>query len=134
MYTLLKFNKKREKMKKILLGMIAVATLSFGSATMIKGSTQTVSFNSSPEGAIVKIDGIATCTTPCSVMVKNSSKNKVVSFTKKGYSTMSIPMNSSFQAGYFLLDILWDLGTTDFITGALYEYEPNNYMIELKKK
>jgi len=120
-------------MKKIVLATVVLASLAFGSASITKGSTQNISFNSEPEGAIVKIDGIATCTTPCAVMVKNGSKNKMVSFTKKGYTTMSIPMNSE-MAGITWLNILWDLSTTDILTGAAWEYAPNNYMIELKKK
>lgn len=120
-------------MKKIVLTTVALASLAFGSATIIKGSTQNISFNSNPEGAVVKIDGVATCTTPCSAMIKNSSKNKNISFTKDGYTTMTLPMNSEF-AGVTFLSIFWDLSTTDLITGSAYEYAPNNYMIELKKK
>lgn len=120
-------------MKKILLACLATVTLSFGSATIIKGSTQTVSFDSNPQGATVKIDGIATCQTPCSALLKNGHKSKMVSFYKDGYETLNIPMNSEFS-GVTFLSIIWDLSTTDLLTGSAYEYAPNNFMAELKKK
>jgi len=119
-------------MKKILLGMVAVATLSFGSAGIISGTSQSISFNSEPEGASVLLDGQMKCKTPCTVSVK---KNKFtnITFKKDGYKSQNVPLTTSFDS-VTLLDIFWDFSTTDLLTGAAYEYAPNSYMVELKKK
>ncbi len=119
-------------MKKILLGLVALSTLSFGSATIASGTSQTVSFNSSPDGASVLVDGQMKCKTPCSVSLKKN-KYSNITFTKEGYEPKNVPLTKSYD-GIALLNIFWDLSTTDMITGAAYEYAPNSYMVELKKK
>lgn len=119
---------------------ISLATLvaltsssAFASATVISGASQNVSFNSSPEGATVKIDGVTTCTTPCTVSLPKAHATKTVSFSKEGYETNSLPIATEFD-GVAILDVFWDLSTTDLITGAAWKYSPNNYFSDLKKK
>jgi len=113
---------------------IAVTTsLMFGSATLISGTNQNVTFNSKPEGAVVMIDGIKTCTTPCTVSLPRSSKEKAVSMTKDGYETYTMPLSGSYNS-VALLSIFWDYSTTDLISGAAFEYKPNSYFMELKAK
>jgi len=119
-------------MKKLgLLLSLGAASLLFGSASIIKGSTQNVTFDSKPDGAVVKIDGVKTCVTPCTVPIGNSSKNKMVTIEKKGYTTMNRTLNSEF-APVTILSIFWDLSTTDLVTGAAWQYAPNSYFIELQ--
>ena len=119
-------------MKKILLGTVAAVSLSFGSATIANGSSQTISFNSNPEGATVLVDGQMKCKTPCSVSLKKNKYSNVV-FKKDGYASQTVSLTKSFDS-IALLNIFWDLSTTDMISGAAFEYAPNNYMVELKKK
>ncbi len=119
-------------MRIILLGIITISTLCFSAATITKGSKQRVNFDSKPIGAIIRIDGISTCQTPCSIRIKTSARNKFVTIEKDGYETMRLTMNSEF-AEITVLSLLWDLGTTDFITGAAWEYTPYNYFFELNK-
>lgn len=107
--------------------------MAFGSASIISGSNQNVTFNSNPEGATVLIDGVASCTTPCTISLPKAHADKMVSFRKDGYETFSMPMTTSYN-GVALLNIFWDLSTTDMITGAAWNYAPNNYFSELKKK
>lgn len=123
-------------MKKVLTGLVGVAaaaTMAFGSATIISGANQNVTFNSNPEGAMVKIDGVKTCTTPCTVSLPKAKAQKMVSFEKEGYESVSLPINTEYN-GAALLNIFWDLSTTDLITGAAWNYSPNNYFSDLKKK
>jgi len=120
-------------MKKILLGLVAVATLGFSSATIINGTTQAISIDSIPSGAKVYVDGQLRGTTPTSVMMKKSLSSHSIRIQKDGYGTQNIVMEKSFDP-VAILDILWDLGTTDILTGSVMEYSPNNYMVELKKK
>jgi hypothetical protein len=126
----------RKKMtKRILLATTAIAgsLLFTGCATIISGSTQNVSFNSQPEGATVMIDGIKSCATPCTISLPKTGKEKTIAMAKEGFETYTLPMTSSYN-GVALLNIFWDLSTTDLITGAAFEYKPNNYYIELKAK
>lgn len=120
-------------MKRILIGTIASVSIMFGSANIIAGGTQNVSFNSKPEGAVVMIDGVKSCTTPCTVTLDKAYKPKQLSMSKEGYETFSIPMTVEYD-GVALLNIIWDLSTTDLVSGAAYQYNPNTYYMELKAK
>lgn len=116
------------------LGFVSIlsASLAFGSATIISGSNQNVTFNSKPEGASVMVDGIKTCVTPCTVSLKKAYKPKSLSMSKDGYETMTVPMTTQYD-GVALLNIFWDLSTTDAATGSAWEYQPNTYFMELKE-
>lgn len=119
--------------KRILTGVVLSASMMFGSAGIISGSTQNVHFNSNPEGATVMIDGVKSCTTPCTLVMDKAYAPKQVSMNKAGYETFSVPMTVEYD-GVALLNIFWDLSTTDLITGSAYQYSPNNYFMELKTK
>ena len=119
-------------MKKVLVLSAICANLVWGSATVISGSTQTVTFNSEPEGAKVLIDGVQKCKTPCSLTLKRNKYDNVT-FKKDGYQTKTVPLESSFN-GVALLSIFWDLSTTDILTGSAFEYAPNEYFVEMKPK
>jgi hypothetical protein len=120
-------------MKKILLGMVAIVTLSFGSATIFSGSTQAISIDSVPSGAKVYVDGQLRGTTPTSVMMDKTLSGHTIRVQKEGYGVSNVVMQRSFDP-VAILSLFWDLSTTDFLTGNMMEYSPNNYMIELKKK
>ncbi len=123
----------KEKMMKKLLVLSAVGvSLVFGSATLISGTTQNVSFNSEPEGAIVLVDGVKKCKTPCTLSLTRGD-NESVTFTKKGYKSKTLPLESTYN-GVALLSIFWDFSTTDIISGAASEYSPNQYFVELEQK
>lgn len=113
-------------MKKALI-LIAVATSVFvsGCATIISGTTQTLSFSSEPEGAEVLLDGRSFGVTPLSIRVKKN-KFSVVTFKKSGYQSAMIPIDTSYD-GVALLSIFWDLSTTDILSGAAWEYSPATY-------
>jgi hypothetical protein len=54
-------------------------------------------------------------------------------FKKDGYSTQTMALDTSYDA-IALLNVFWDLSTTDLITGNAYEYAPNTYFARLRKK
>ncbi len=118
-------------MRKIVLATVTLASLAFGSATIISGSEQDINFNSEPEGVSVKLNGNLLCTTPCMKVIKKHT-GKILTFEKEGYKTRQMIMSESVN----VLTILGGLfgTTTDSSTGALWEYSPNNYYIELKEK
>ena len=97
---------------------------------MIKGTTQTVTFNSDPDGAEVMIDGKSFGTTPLSVTLKKNKWDTIM-IKKSGYATQTVPLEKRYDE-FALLNIFWDLSTTDLITGAAYEYRPNQYYFQLK--
>lgn len=51
---------------------------------------------------------------------------------KEGYKTVSRDITKSYDP-VTVLSIFWDYSTTDMISGAAFEYEPNSYFVELAK-
>ena len=114
--------------------MVAIVTLSFGSATIFTGSTQAITIDSEPGGAKVYIDGQLRGTTPTSVMMdKTLIAEHTIRIQKDGYAVVNVVMERSYNP-VSLLSLFWDLSTTDILTGNVMEYSPNNYYVELKKK
>ena len=117
-------------MQRILL-LVVAAFLTSACASVFKGTDQTLTFTSEPSGAEVLIDGISQGVTPTSVRLK---KNKYTSILvkKKGYNTITRPLEKAYD-GIALLNVVWDCSTTDFITGAVYEYQPSSYHFSLER-
>ena len=101
-----------------------------GCATVINGTTQSMTFDSKPQGAEVSIDGAYVGITPLTLKL-GKNKKESVQVKKAGYKTVSRDITKSFDP-VALVDIFWDLSTTDFITGAAMKYEPNSYFFELQ--
>lgn len=116
--------------------LIALSFLAFssfyGCAGIIKGTSQTITITSEPEGATVLIDGQERGVTPLTVKLKKNKYSSIM-VKKKGYSTRNQPLEKKYDATA-LLNIFWDSSTTDLISGAAYEYEPNSYHFTLTKK
>ena len=98
-------------------------------ATIISGTTQAVSIDSNVSGASVIIDGSNVGRTPFSGKIKRQ-RETIAMVRKEGYVAQSFTMSSSFNP-VAILSILWDYSTTDFLTGAVWEYSPSQYYIEL---
>lgn len=104
-----------------------------GCASIVSGTTQTVSFHSNPEGATVMVDGTTLGKTPLSMTLKKG-KYRSVSFEKEGYKKLVLPMQSRMD-GWFWGNILIGgaLGsTTDGVSGAAHEYSPGQFMVSLE--
>ena len=117
-------------MKKLVGLAIAFLCMS-GCATVLKGSNQTVAFNSEPDGAQVIIDGVPMGMTPTSLSLKKN-KFKNVMFKKEGYNQQTLALDTAYDA-LALLNVFWDLSTTDLLTGNAYEYAPNAYFVKLSR-
>ena len=120
-------------MKKIIFCIIALASLAFGSATIFNGSTQSISIDSEPSGARVFVDGQLRGLTPLSIMMDKSISSHEIRVQKEGFADINVPFTKSFDP-IAILNIFWDLSTTDFLTGNVMEYTPNNYYFTLQKK
>ena len=114
------------------LAVVALSLLISGCATILSGSTQAISIDSDPVGAMVKVDGAHVGSTPWSGIVKKK-RNIRVDVEKVGYSREQMAIQGSFNPVSLLSIFLWDLGTTDFLTGAMWEYSPNSFYFKLRK-
>ncbi|MDQ1244963.1 MAG: hypothetical protein QG565_1304 [Campylobacterota bacterium] len=119
--------------KKIILGLVAATSMAFGSASIIDGSSTNITFNSKPEGAKVQVDGIVMCVTPCTVKLQNQKRQQMITFDKEGYERMSVPLTTNYN-GVAILNVFWDLSTTDLLTGAAWKYDPTSFFMELTPK
>ena len=121
-------------MKKIILSLsiISMFMIFTSCATVISGTQQNISFDSSPAGAAVYLDGDRIGITPFSTSLK---KNKYKSFRVEldGYHTVSRSLGKEVDL-VALLSFFWDFGTTDVLSGAVMKYDSNSYFIELQKK
>jgi hypothetical protein len=117
----------------------SIITISFASALLLmtgcasifKGTDQVLTITSDPDGATVRIDGKPVGVTPLSTKVKKNNADSIM-IEKDGFRTETMPLDKKYD-GIALLNIFWDFSTTDFITGAAYEYQPSTYHFKMKK-
>lgn len=110
-------------------------TLSGGCATIVAGSSQTVTFDSSPQGANVLIDGQTFGATPTSISLKKGD-HETISFQLQDYRTVSMDLGTRVEPWFFGNFILGGLfgTTTDMSSGAIYKYSPDRYFVTLTPK
>jgi hypothetical protein len=102
-------------------------------ATIFTGTKDVISFDSEPKGAMVYIDGLEVCRTPCRTPVKRSLEGKQVELSLDGYETRVILLDTKFN----LVSVL-NLGNIlgwgiDALTGTIMRYDRKNYKVELQK-
>ncbi len=117
----------------LLMGITLSAT---SCASIITGTKDKITFNSTPEGAKVFHKGIEKCTTPCTAEVPRSLSKQIVTFEKEGYNSKEVKLTKTFNP-VTLVNIL--LGGAigvgiDAATGSLTKYSPKAYQIELEQK
>jgi hypothetical protein len=99
------------------LGLTAALPFSGGCATLLNSDTQPVTFNSEPEGALVRIDGVAYGRTPVTIPVPRKGWDKQVLMSHDGYKTEIFTLNNTLS-GTTLLNVLWWPGAiVDGISG-----------------
>lgn len=98
-----------------------------GCATILKGSTDTVSFSSDPSGAKVYVNGSLMGTVPIQLELK-SNQTYTIEFRKEGYENKTVILNNSVGAGYIILDILFGLVPiiVDAATGNWYSLDQSH--------
>jgi hypothetical protein len=116
-----------------LLVILLVSTAS-GCASIIDGRTQTVTFNSEPQGAQIIINGMPMGVTPASIGLKRSDyDNANLLFRREGFQDQTVTMRTKLN-GWFWGNVISGglLGSaTDAISGAMWEYSPNNHFVTL---
>lgn len=66
-------------------------------ATLFTGTKDRITFNSTPSGATIYIDGVEQCKTPCTMKVKRSINDTAVEFKLDGYETRLITLSKEFN-------------------------------------
>lgn len=106
-----------------------------GCASILTGTSQPVSFNSTPTGAIVQV-GPYTVTTPATLLLKRGSTYQV-RFHRDGYVDQVVPLGSSFN-GWFLGNFIFGFGGLigmgiDLATGAYVWIDQDNVTVALER-
>lgn len=122
--------------KRLLLLLLGIVTLfcTNGCATIISGTTQPVTLSSSPDGATVTVSGQVIGKTPTTINLERKSK-QVVEFDKEGYTKQKVQLDTKFNP-WVLANVIFCFScvfstTTDYASGAAYEYMPYHYYVTL---
>jgi len=103
-------------------------------ATLFKGTTEEINFNSNPIGVEVWIDGKMMGKTPVKFKL-SVKKTYVIEFKAEGYETRTVNLTNHVQAGWIILDVLGGLIPViiDAVTGAWYTIDEKYVNVTLKK-
>jgi len=119
----------------VTIGIMVLLFITAGCASIMSGKTQDVTINSSPTGATVYLNGKQLGKTPLSVKVDRPNKEAgALKFEKEGYKTLEIPYAKKMNS-WLLGNILFGgtFGTTtDYASGAMYEYQPDFLQVTLE--
>lgn len=113
-----------------------VVSLHFAScATLFKGTTQEVHFNSSPQKARVIVNGVDMGETPVALKLE-SKKTYTIEFRAEGFKSKSHTISNHVGAGWIILDVLAGLVGViiDAATGAWYSLDQTNIDAVLEKQ
>lgn len=104
-----------------------------GCATLLGGTTQTLSVNSNVNGARVFFNDSLLGVTPWTASVPRGRKG-VMKVTADGYQPYQVAMNNKVTSLFWVNIFSGTAGsTTDAATGAMYEYEPSTFMVTLQR-
>jgi hypothetical protein len=109
-----------------------------GCATVTRGTTETVGFDSSPSGAEMRASNGLACTTPCSLVAKRN-ESFVAAFTKPGLIPQQVTVDTvivgegvAAAAGNAVVGGLVGL-SVDAITRAGFNHWPNPVSVTLER-
>lgn len=115
---------------KLVLAALSICILS-GCGTVFSGTTQAVSIDSNVQGASVAIDGNVVGVTPFAGKIQRR-KDSIALVSKAGYTSQPVALSTTFNPLSIISIVCWDLGTTDCLTGACWEYAPSSYYVNLR--
>ena len=108
-----------------------------GCASIVDGKSQAVVFNTTPDGAEVIYNNTKLGVTPFTSILQRSEADKmVVVVRKEGYEDQNVQLTTRINYWFWGNILAGGLigSTTDFVSGAYVEYEPNKYFINLVPK
>ena len=105
-----------------------------GCSTVMNGTSQMVSINADVSEADVMVNGVSVGKTPFSGKIKRSNKTEI-KVSKTGYETVVITPETKLPVAFWGNIIIGGVlgSTTDGVSGAVYEYKPNTFYVNLKK-
>lgn len=114
---------------------ISVFLLSSSCATIFKGTSQEVNFNSDPQKAEVCVNGTKMGETPVALKLV-CKKTYTIEFKREGYETKAYTITNHVGAGWVILDVLTGLVgvIVDAATGAWYSLDQKNVNAILEKQ
>lgn len=123
-------------MKKIItISAAVILSISLTScATIFTGTSDRITFNSTPEGAKVLEKGIEKCTTPCTYKFSRSLSEKTVEIKKDGYQNKVIELDTKFNSVSILNLFNVFYWAIDAATGSIKKYDTKVYNVELEPK
>lgn len=114
-------------------GVLVLGLSLTGCATILGGKQQTITVNANVSGADVYLNQTLLGKTPLTAKVKRGQEG-VLRVTAEGYQPYQAALNKKISS-LFWVNILSGGAfgsTTDYTTGAMYEYEPDTYMVTLQ--
>ena len=96
-----------------------------GCATIMTGTTESVSINTDPIGAKVELSNGSTCLTPCNISVPKKGTIQVT-IRKDGCRTHTTALIPTLSGTGVVLG-----GLIDYGTGAVYHHQPNPLFVHL---
>lgn len=104
--------------------LLTMLLLTQGCCSIFTADPQTVSVDSKPEGAKVRI-GPHKGTTPYTVSLPRG-KNYTIQASYKG-KDQTLDLNKNIEPVYFVNILFWPGLIIDLATGKMWKYEPTNY-------
>jgi len=104
-----------------------------GCATIVSGTTQQITFQSTPDGAVVRLNGRELGKTPLTLMLEKKDP-QLFTVEKEGFKTYEGSMSTSLDPMFWGNIIFGGVigSTTDSASGAMHQYAPDQYMVTLE--
>lgn len=112
---------------------VALSLTLGGCATILGGKTQLITVNSNVSGAEVLLNDVPLGKTPLTATIKRGQTG-VLRVRADGYQPYSIAMNKKISTLFWVNIFSGGAfgSSTDYSTGAMYEYEPSTFMVSLQ--
>lgn len=118
---------------RVLIPLLLGITCLSGCATLVTGSRDYVSINSSPSGAKVTINGESKGTTPLRIKLEKKYDQQIT-FESEGYISKTYFLKRNPQIVFLIADILLGAPSsivTDVSTGAFYRFKTDSVYVKL---
>lgn len=120
----------------LLIGIGIIPLILTSCATILSGTSQSITIDSNPKGAQVYIDGVKYGKTPTTISIKKPGLNeKYAELRLEGYESRTIILSKSLDGTTFLNILIGGiigLGV-DMASGAINKYDRSNYNVDLDK-
>lgn len=118
----------------IVIGLVLFVQIT-GCATIFKGASSKVNFNSEPPGAGIYVNGHYLGVTPVKLKLE-SKQSHLIEFKKEGYGTRVVSISNSIGPVWIVLDVIGGLIPVliDAVTGAWYSLDQDEVNVLFGKE